>query len=142
MRGSDTVKTLGTMAEAGVGAARIADASIAIWTAIDAALAPVIGPRGSAALYKRSLHLTRSSHPLLTSAYDAASRPGDYSGLRDALAQQSPSEAAGAHDAMVRNFNDLLADLIGRSLTQRLLRAVWEPTSSANGEQDAPNDHH
>ena len=138
MRGSISVKTLGAMAEEGAGAARIAEASVAIWAAIDAALAPVIGPRGSAALFKRSLHLTRTSHLLLAGAYDAASPPGDYSGLRAVLSRQTPTDAAAAHDAMLRTFNDLLADLIGRSLTQRLLQAAWEPPSSAAGEQDAP----
>jgi hypothetical protein len=138
MRGSNSVKTLGEMVEGGAGAAQIAEASVAIWTAIDAALAPVIGPRGSAALFKRSLHLTRASHPLLAEAYHAASTPGDYSGLRTVLSRQAPTDAAAAHDAMLRTFNDLLADLIGRSLTQRLLQAAWEPPSSAAGEQDAP----
>jgi hypothetical protein len=136
------VKTLGAMAEAGAGVGRIADASVAVWVAVDAALAPVIGARGSAALYKRCLHLTRASHPLLTGAYIAASPPGDYSALAAVLAQQTPSDAAAAHDAMLRTFTDLLADLIGRSLTQRLLRAAWEPPSSTAAEQDGPHDHH
>lgn len=138
MEGSNTVKTLATMAEEGAGAPRIADASVAIWAAIDAALAPVIGPRGSTALYKRCLHLTRAIYPLLGSAYDAASGPGDYSGLHAVLSQQTPADAAAAHDAMVRTFNDLLADLIGRSLTQRLLQSAWEPPSNAAGKQEAP----
>jgi hypothetical protein len=136
------VKTLGSMAMEGASADRIADASVAVWLAVDTALAPVIGRRGSAALYKRSLHLARAIHPSLVSAYDAASEPGDYTGLRAALASLAPADAAAAHDAMLRTFNDLLADLIGRSLTQRLLQSAWEPPSSAAGKQDAPNDHH
>ena len=137
MAGENSVKSLGTMAAEGAGARQIADASVAMWAAIDTALAPVIGPRGSAALYKRSLHLARASHPLLVDAYRPDSQPGDFSGLRAVLSKQSASEAAAAHDAMLRTFHDLLADLIGRSLTRRLLQAAWEPSSSADGEQDA-----
>jgi hypothetical protein len=114
----------------------IADASVAVWIAVDAALAPVIGARGSAALYKRCLHLTRVSHPLLSGAYIAASPPGDYSALAAVLSQQTPSDAAAAHDAMLQTFTDLLADLIGRSLTRRLLQAAWSPNSYGNAVQD------
>ena len=138
MKGGSIVKTLGTMAADGAGAARIAEASVAMWSAVDAALAPVIGLRGSAALFKRSLHLARAVHPLLGEAYDAAGQPGDYTGLRTVLSRQTPTDAAAAHDSMLRIFNDLLADLIGRSLTQRLLQAAWDSSSSADGEQDAP----
>ena len=132
------MKTLQSMAADGAGAAQVADAAVAIWVAIDTALAPVIGPRGSTALFKRSLHLTRAHYPLLAGTYDAAGSSGDYSNLRAVLSQQSPTDAAAAHDSMLRTFHDLLAELIGRSLTQRLLHAAWEPPSSAAGEQDTP----
>ena len=128
------VKTLGKMAEEGAGAARIASASADIWAAIDTALAPVIGPRGSAALYKRSLHLARVSHPLLAEACEAISHPGVYRALRKTLSKQTAADAAAAHAAMLRTFHDLLADLIGRSLTRRLLQSAWEPSSSADSE--------
>ncbi len=136
MRGPNTVKTLGNLAEAGASAAQVADASVAAWAAVHAALSPVIGARGSAALYKRSLHLARSAYPLLAKAYDAASEGGEYSALRAVLTQQSAADAAAAHDAMLRTFHDLLADLIGRSLTQRLLQAAWGAPSGADAEED------
>lgn len=115
----------------------IADAAVAVWAAIDEALSPVIGPRGNSALYKRSLHLARVQHPWLALAYEGAVQPGDYSALRSALAQQSATEASQAHDALLRIFHDLLADLIGRSLTRRLLQAAWSSHSyDGNAVQD------
>ncbi|MDP3762062.1 MAG: hypothetical protein Q8R01_16255 [Ramlibacter sp.] len=114
----------------------IADGAVAVWTAIDAALSPVIGARGNAALYKRSLHLARAQHPWLAAAFEGAVQPGDYSALRSALAQQTAANASQAHDALLRIFHDLLADLIGRSLTRRLLQAAWSPNSYGNAVQD------
>jgi hypothetical protein len=116
----------------------IADAAVAVWTAIDVALSPVIGARGNAALYKRSLHLARAQHPWLAAAYDGAVQPGDYSALRTALAQQSATDASQGHEALLTTFHDLLADLIGRSLTRRLLQAAWSPHSYGNAVQDDP----
>lgn len=114
----------------------IADGAVAVWAAIDAALSPVIGVRGNAALYKRSLHLARVQHPWLGAAYEGAVEPGDYGALRTALAQQTAADASQAHDTLLRIFNDLLADLIGRSLTRRLLQAAWSPNSYGNAVQD------
>jgi len=134
--GGQINKTLGPLASGGTDARRIAEAAVAIWGAIDAALSPVIGPRGSAALYKRSLHLASGAYPWLAAAYEGAVRPGDFSALQAVLSQQTSTIAAAAHDALLQTFHDLLADLIGRSLTQRLLQAVWETPSSGTAVQD------
>ena len=131
------MKTLEALVARGADIGEIADAAIALWSAIDAALAPVIGPRGSTALYKRSLHLSRGSYPWLGAAYEGAGKPADFSSLRAALLQQPPARAAAGNYAALKTFHDLLADLIGRSLTQRLLQAVWESPSSGTAAQDA-----
>ena len=130
------MRTLETAAADGADARQIADIAVATWRAIDAALSPVIGPRGSAALYKRSLHLARADYPWLAAAYEGAVHPGDFAALHTALAQRDAPGAAAAQDAVLKIFHDLLADLIGRSLTQRLLQSVWQPPSSGNAVQD------
>jgi hypothetical protein len=99
----------------------VADAAVAAWSAVHAALAPVIGQGGVTALYKRSLHLTRTDHPWLASAWEGAVTPGDFMSLRAALALQDAVVAAAAHDTMLRTLHDLLTTLIGPSLTTRLL---------------------
>jgi hypothetical protein len=121
---------------AGADAGRIADAAIAVWTAIDRALSPVIGERGSAALLQRSVHLVRERYQWLDGIADAMAERDAFAALRAALAAQSPEQAAAAHDGILQTFLDLLAELIGQSLTQRLLRDVWEPPSSGHAVKD------
>ena len=55
----------------GADAEQVADAIVAIWLEIDQALNPIIGHRGVAALYNRSLNLTAAAHPWL-----AVGQPG------------------------------------------------------------------
>ncbi len=107
------------------------------WDAVHAALAPVIGQGGVAALYKRALHLARNDYPWLAAAYDAAAAPGDFSSLRAALCGQDAATAAAAHDTLMRTLNDLLVSLIGPSLTERLLKPASQPHSAGTAVQDA-----
>jgi hypothetical protein len=107
-----------------------------VWEAIDAAMGPIVGQRGIAALYQRSLHLAGADHPWMAAAYEGALEPGDFSALRAALSLQTGSNAAAAHDAMLQIFQDLLDNLIGRTLTQRLLQAIWDLPSSGHAVQD------
>lgn len=126
-------RTLARLAARGADAGQIADAAIAVWDAIDRSLSPVIGQRGSDALLQRSVHLVRESYPWLG---DAAAGRDEFAALRAALAGQTPANAAAAHDSLLQTFLALLADLIGDSLTQRLLRDVWEPPSSGHAVKD------
>jgi len=120
---------------AGADAARIADTAVAIWRDIDAALAPIIGQRGVAALIKRSLYLTHAEHPWLSTVYEGALPPGEYGPLHAALSKQTGAQAAAAQGALLQTFHDLLGNLIGASLTERLLRAVWDRLSSGDAVQ-------
>lgn len=107
-------------------AAHIATSAAATWQAIDTALSPIIGPRGVAALYKRSLYLTRAGHSCLAAVYDGDLAPGRYAGLQEALALQSPAVALAAHGALLKTFEDLLGNLIGPSLTDQLIRPALD----------------
>jgi hypothetical protein len=129
-------KNLVSLAASGADAAQIAQAAVAAWAAVDRALSSVIGSRGMAALYRRSLHLALAEHPWLAAAYEDALQPGDFASLRAALSQQTATNAAAAHDVMLQTFEDLLNNLIGRSLTRRLLQAVWDNPSSGDAVQD------
>ncbi|HEY9199595.1 MAG TPA: hypothetical protein VIR60_09525 [Gammaproteobacteria bacterium] len=120
------------MAAQGASVEEIAEAAVATWRNIDAALSPIIGQRGVAALYKRSLHLSRAHHPWLTTAAESTPQPDDFTALQTATAQQTTADAMAANDALLQNFTDLLANLIGASLTERLLRSVWDHPSSGH----------
>jgi hypothetical protein len=129
------------LAASGADPRQVAEAAATLWRAIEAALSPVIGVRGITALYQRSLLLASADHPWLVAAYEGALQPGDFSALRAALSQQAASDAAAAHVATLQVFRDLLDNLIGRSLTHRLLQAVWDHPSSGVAAQDQRHDH-
>jgi hypothetical protein len=134
--GGPIAKTLSPLAASGADAGQIADAAVAIWRGVHKALSPVIGQRGSAALYERSLHLAQADFQWLGAAYQGGADRGGFDTLRAALAQQTPGHAAAAHDFLLQTFIDLLTDLIGASLTRRLLKAAWEPPSSGHAAED------
>ncbi|WP_202845260.1 hypothetical protein [Luteimonas saliphila] len=117
----------------GADAARIAEAIGEIWDGIDVALAPVIGQRGVAALYRRSLHLAAAAHPWLELREDAQA-PADLVALKSAISRQDhPAEATAGAVALLQAFQSVLTSLIGPSLTRRLLDAVWTPPSPSSG---------
>ncbi len=124
------------LAAADAGAAQVADAAVATWRNVDAALSPIIGPRGVRALYERSIHVTRAAHPCIEPTQEAGVQPGEFAALHAALAQQTSANAAAANGALLQAFCDLLTILIGASLTEQLLRTVWDPSSTGDSAQD------
>lgn len=112
----------------GASAAQIASALGLIALELDAALSPIVGLRGVQALWQRSLHLTAAAHPWLASGQAAGLTVLELPQLATAVAQRDGGEAAAAVNALLQAFHDLLASLIGLSLTERLLRTVWAPS--------------
>lgn len=132
-----TTAPLARRVGADASAAQVAAAVVAVWHEIDAALAPIVGPRGVAALYQRSLHLARAAHPWLAGASAGLHDALDLAALDVVLARQDSASAAAASNALLQTFHDLLGSLVGASLTERLLRCVWANTSSGSPAQDA-----
>ena len=103
---------------------------VSTWQDIDAVLSPVIGQRGVAMLYKRSLYLIGPVHPWLAGMHEGVQATIDLEALKSAFAQQSSANAAAAGGAFLHTFYELLTSLVGPSLTERLLRPVWAHFSS------------
>lgn len=120
----------------GASAAQIADVIVATWQEIDSALAPIVGSRGVAALYKRSLYLTAAAHPWLADMHDGAAAALDLTALKSVIVQQSSADAALGGNALLQTFHQLLGSLVGPSLTERLLRSVWADSSGDPPAQD------
>jgi hypothetical protein len=129
-RGHDIAVVRRTLAAHDASAAQIADAMVATWYEVDAALAPIIGRKAVAALYKRSLYLTGRTHPWLAGAHDGAQAAIDLAALKSVVARQSNAEAALGSSELLQTFDQLLSSLIGPSLTERLLRGAWAGASS------------
>ncbi len=121
---------------AGADVGRVADAVVAAWQEIDAALTPIIGPRGFAALYKRSVYVAAQGHPWLMGVHDHALASVNLSDLNLVFKQQSPLEATAGAALLFETFHDLLVSMVGPSLAERLLRSVWAGASSGPGAKD------
>ncbi len=117
--------------EQGANATHIAEAIVSTWREIDSALTPIIGQKGLAALYQRSLHLASPAYPCLSGMHEGIQSEMDLPKLGSALARQSGVDAAAAAGSLLQIFDELLASLVGPSLTERLLRSVW--ANSSNG---------
>jgi hypothetical protein len=116
---------------------QVADALVTTWRSIETALAPIIGSKGVAALYQRSLHLASSAHPWLATLRDSNPTSIDLVELKSAVAQQSGALAALGANALLQTFYQVLGSLIGPSLTERLLRSVWADSPGGAPLQDA-----
>ena len=117
-------------------ATQIADALAATLRELEAALVPIVGQRGVAALYTRSLFVTGRVHLWLSPAADASRAATDFATLRGVIAAQPPAGAAAGASAVLQTLHDLLAALIGPALTEQLLGAVWANTFSGPAAQD------
>ena len=99
---------------------------VSICIDIGAALSPIVGSRGVAVLYKRSLFLTSREHPALSGMHENVHSTMDLSPLAAALASLSEAEANAVGAALLQSFYELLGSLVGLSLTERLLSALWD----------------
>ena len=117
--------TLEQLAARGADSAHITDAIVSTWESIDLALSPIIGRKGVAALYARSLYLIRPRHPWV-SGIQGADAIIDYSQLRALMSQQGSAATAAAGGDHLQTLYELLGTLIGPSLTGQLLGAAWD----------------
>ena len=100
-------------------------------------MSPIIGQRGVGALYRRSLSLICADYPWLAAAHEGEFQPAEFAALRTARSEQTSQNAAAVNGVLLQTFYDLLTKLIGASLTERLLRSVWDNLSSGHAVQDA-----
>lgn len=68
-------------------APQIADAIVETWHEIDTALTPIIGKRGLAALYRRSVFITAQTHRWLAITHDDALAFADFAELKPPFLQ-------------------------------------------------------
>ena len=128
--------TLTELARKGADAAQIADAIVSTWQVIDAALSPIIGQGGVAALYKRSLYLTGQVYSWMAGMHEGVPTAMDLAALKSLLVQQGSADAAAGGGVLLQTFRELLASLVGPSLTDQLLHSVAANFSSAQPAQD------
>ena len=143
MESSDSRRLTSSLQQFAADGADIAKVTAAItsaWQEIEAALAPVIGHRGVAALFERSLYLTHTRHSWLAAVPENAEARMDLSALAAVLSKQEGGTAASGGGAHLEALYELLGSLIGPSLAERLLRATWSNPLTGSAAQDFSHD--
>ena len=109
----------------------VADVSIGLWVELAAELVLLIGDGGFVPLYIRSVQLSAASFPWLRPISEVAplaSGDSRFSGLKRGLEGQDDGEASQASAVLLNTFIDMLARLIGETLTIGILRSAWANT--------------
>jgi len=130
-------RTLAHRAGSNPDAHAIAAATIDTWHQMSARLAPVIGINGVNTLFLRSLHLSSATFEWLaiTKEQDDSADLLVSASLLARLADRDTDEAAKASYTLLVTFTELLASMIGESLTKRLLLPVWAPPPSVTEQE-------
>jgi hypothetical protein len=104
----------------------LADATVALWFDIAAALQIIIGKQGFAALYNRAAVLAAQKLPWLGAARAGDDFAAAFASLQAMLAEQGDENAALGATELLQAFRGLLADLVGERLCARMLASVIE----------------
>lgn len=101
-----------------------ADVSVMLWEALAAELTVIIGERGFASLYSRSLYQAGARFAWLAPHPPKAAADA-FRLLASSLNLRAPAEAQAANGALLNIFIDTLIKLIGELLTNSILRTAW-----------------
>ncbi|MEO8060502.1 MAG: hypothetical protein ABI671_19470 [Burkholderiales bacterium] len=121
---------------AGASSEEVAEVIAKAFQDIARVLVPIVGQRGMAALYRRSLHLAGPACAQVSVPIDGVHMAMDTAPLQAELAKQTAVSATAAGTELLQAFYVLLAKLIGESLTERLLRPVWATFLSGSAARD------
>jgi len=124
------------LASNGASTAQIGRALLETLSTSHQALVPIVGARGVAALYQRAVHLAGKHHATLAALPAGAAATMDLATLETVLLPLEADVAAAAGDALVHAFREVLASLIGASLTEHLLGHVAIDTTRGPAAQD------
>ena len=119
-----------------VDTAHVASAIVSVWDEIDRALTPIVGARGMAALYGRTLFLTGRECVDCAGMPDGVTDAMRLDSLRERLLPCTPERATDIGCTLFLTLESLLSSMVGTALTERLLRAVWASHSSGETAQD------
>lgn len=105
--------------------AYLLDDALQLWEHLCEELVPIIGSGGFGALYQRSLNLASQDFPWIVGNDPSAAVHTSFRELTSLLSHRDPAEATEAMIAVMIIFTDVLAKLIGTSLTARILSSAW-----------------
>lgn len=118
-------RAMNRAAPAGVSETDAISGVLSAWETMFAALSPVIGDGGVAALFMRTCEVTRRDHAWICRLPTGGLPADAIAALRVSLEGHGVDEICRASHAMLTTFVGLLSSLIGSALTQRLLCTAW-----------------
>jgi len=104
-----------------------ADTIVTAWEGIDSVMRLIIGKHCMNGLFSRSIEGTKISYPWLAALSQDGQSEVDLKALRALLLKQDAVGLAAASDALLFYLLNMLVELIGLTLTERLLRPVLDP---------------
>ena len=135
MRGKAIRETIARRAGVPQDADAIAQSTLDTWQQIAAQLEPVIGLRGVDALFNRSLQRACNTFHWLEMIGVRGNGAASLAHLGTCFKGREPAVATDAACALIGTFTELLANLLGESLTARLVDVVWLPSTSETQKQ-------
>lgn len=99
--------------------------TVHLWGRLALELVPIIGNGGFNSLYARTVHLTRADFPWLTNDQPPPATDLLFIRLSTCLEQHSITEASEASARLLVTFLDILATLIGESMTDAIISSIW-----------------
>ena len=108
------------------------------WRRIAQQLCPIIGESGFCALFGRAVHVVGPEHAWLAPQQSCRSPEQLFGLLEERMALVDAGRAAAANDTLLRTFTQLLATLIGETLTGRVLSsamAAADPQASVQEQK-------
>lgn len=103
---------------------KAADAAIKLWEQMAVQIISIVGEDGFDSLYARSIFLNQATFPWLA-ANPLPKAEQRFAELKASLKGQAPAQASEANSLLLITFTDILASLIGESLTTRILHLAW-----------------
>lgn len=113
-----------------------ADAACALWETLATEVTSIVGAGGFDSLYARSVFLAQSRFPWLAAGPSPAQAGDRFASLKTSLAAQTPAHAGEANRLLLVTFTDIVASLIGETLTTGILRSAWgNAAADKNGKE-------
>jgi len=124
--------------EGTLNAGSVTKATIQILHLANTTLIPVIGEVGVNVLFKRSLHLTSKTFSWLAIAENHGDTGELLTRLSQCLAGRHTDATIECSSAVLIDFTELLATLIGDSLVETLLGSLIEPLALSSKQNKTP----
>jgi len=116
----------------------VAQVSIDLWQRLASELVSIIGEGGFQSLFSRSVQLTSLAYPWIAPVHVWLPAKAQFPDLQASLAEHEFIEASEASVSLLVTFSDVLAALIGDTLTNSILTSAWGDEAPGVSDKEVP----